>query len=75
MAIVTVAVAIDHPNPHEMLDQGPGEKPITALEAAGHPQRVFFDGVFQDPLITWPSGDPEGLNRSSFSGAWFELVE
>lgn len=45
----------------------------TRLEVAGHPQQLFFD-EFVDNSGSSCSNDPEMKHRSSFSGAWFVLV-
>lgn len=48
---------------------------MTRLEMAGHPQVLYLEGIFTDTSLTDLSDDPEGKNRSRFSGYWFEHVK
>jgi hypothetical protein len=49
-------------------------KEKTVLDVAGHPQVIFLEDVFLPPNTSTLVEDPEGKNRSSFSGAWFQKV-
>ena len=48
---------------------------MTRLQAAGHPQRLFFDEFQSEAGFSPDTLDPEGKNRKSFSDAWFVLAE
>lgn len=81
-AIYQVAAVIDLPNPGGLLlnphrwaglsfAEFTGVK--TRRDSAGHPQRLFFD-EFLDEDLPSDAPDPEGKNRTGFSGALFKLA-